>query len=117
MILAKIYLTMLAGGQKAVTLRVILKNFWVILGAKLFGRRRVQSLLDRLDADVGINPQGIWRAQIDLDASTLYKLKGQRDRAIELLHTARQAAEAQNAAVLLCKIDAELAELNLPTVP
>jgi hypothetical protein len=114
MILVRIYLAILTGGGKAVSVRAVLNNLWAILGAKLYGRRRVQSLLNELDRDEWISEQGIWRAQIDLDSATLCKISGQPERATELLNRAREAAKAQNATALLGKIDAALAELNSP---
>jgi hypothetical protein len=112
LVLVKIYFAMLTAGGKPPPVRVILRNFWAILGAKLFGRRRVQALLSQLDRDEWISANGIWRAQIDFDSGMLCRLKGQAERARELLSRARKAAEAQNATIMLGRIDAALAELS-----
>jgi len=109
--LAEIYLEMLAGKQMP-PLRVILRNLGTILGAQLFGRQRVLALLEKASSYEQLSERGTIRARIQMDLGLLYKIKKRPDLAREHLTRARAAAEIQNAAAMMNKIDAIMAGLR-----
>jgi class 3 adenylate cyclase len=109
--LAEIYLEMLAGKQMP-PLHVILRNLGTILGAQLFGRQRVLALLEKASSYEQLSERGTIRARIQMDLGLLYKIKKRPDLAREHLTRARAAAEIQNAAAMMNKIDAIMAGLR-----
>jgi hypothetical protein len=102
---------MLAGKQMP-PLRVILRNLGTILGAQLFGRQRVLTLLEKASSYEQLSERGTIRARIQMDLGQLYKIKMRPDLAREHLTRARAAAEIQNAAAMMNKIDAIMAGLR-----
>jgi len=100
---------MLAGRQMP-PLRVILRNLGTILGAQLFGRQRVLTLLEKASSYEQLSEQRppsapesrwIWDSYTRSRSAPIF--------AREHLTRARAAAEIQNAAAMMNKIDAIMA--------
>jgi len=111
MTLAEIYLEMLSGKQTP-PFRVILRNLETILRARLFGRQRVLTLLEKAGSYEQLSERGTIRARIEMDLGLLYKIKKNPDLARKHLNRARAAAEIQNATAMVNKIDTIIAGLR-----
>lgn len=109
--LAEIYIEMLSGKQMP-ALRVILRNLRTIVGAQLFGRQRVLTLLEKAGSYEQLSERGTIRARIEMDIGLLYKIKNNPDLARKHLTRARVAAEIQRAAAMIEKIDGIMAGLQ-----
>ncbi len=110
-ILAEIYIEILSGKEKP-PVSVLLKNFWTIVGATLFGARRARTLLQQAAAVEQLSEWGVHIARINFDLGVLSALKKKRDEARSYFAKARVGAESQGADVLLQKIEAALARLG-----
>ena len=93
-------------------MRIIVRNFWALMGAMMFGANRAEELLKKAAAHKQLHEQGALQARIKMDLGLLFKHKKQPGRARDFLEKARSPAELQGATSLLSKIDAALAELN-----
>ena len=108
--LAEIYIELLSSRQRP-PLRIVLKNLGAIVGAKLFGLGRARRLLDRASRFQQLHERGVIRARINMNLGLIYKMKGRRALARELLEKSRGPAHEQGATFIVNKIDAALAEL------
>ena len=111
MTLSEIYLEMLSG-KETPPFRVVLRNLKTIIGAQLFGRQRVLTLLKKAGSYEQLSERGTIRARIEMDLGLLYKIKKKPDLARRHLTRARAAAEIQNAASMIKKIDGIMAGLQ-----
>ena len=109
--LAEIYIEILAS-QQQVALGVLLKNFGTILRGKLFGARLARALLDEAGQHPQLHGQGTLRARIDMDLGLLHKMSKHPGLARQYLEKARGPAELQGSVLMVCKIDAALADLR-----
>jgi class 3 adenylate cyclase len=110
-ILAEVYLGMLAGERTTPPLTVILSNLDVILAARLFGATRALALLEQAGRNDQLHEYGTIRARINMDIGMLHKLKTRPALARQFLEKARAPAELQGATFMVEKIDGALASL------
>jgi hypothetical protein len=111
-ILAEIYIEILLGKEKPPA-AVLLKNFWTVIGATIFGAGRARALLHQAAATKMLSERGVFIARINFDLGVLSAMKKKRAQARTYFEKARVVAESQGADKLLRKIDAALAELEL----
>ena len=109
--LAEIYIQILSGQEKPLA-SVLLKNFWTITDAMVFGARRARTLLQQAARVKQLSERGVLTARINYDLGVLSAIKKKRDEARSHFEKARVAAESQSADKLLQKIDAALAKLQ-----
>jgi hypothetical protein len=110
-ILAEICIEILLGKDKPPAI-VILKNFWTIVGARMFGLRRARALLREAEAHKQLSEQGVSFARINLNLGILSAMENKHADAKRHLEKARIAAESQGADKLQQRIDTALAELR-----
>jgi hypothetical protein len=110
-ILAEIYIEILSGKEKP-AVAVLLKNFWAVIGATIFGAKRARALLQQAAATKMLSEGGVFIARINFDLGVLSAMKKKRAEARTYFEKARVAAESQGADKLLRKADAALAELE-----
>jgi class 3 adenylate cyclase len=110
-LLAEIYIQILSGGQKP-SAAVVLKNFWILVGAKLFGARRARALLQEAASHKQLSERGVIIARINFNLGVLAAMNKKRENAKGCFERARVAADSQGDDVLLRRIDAAMAELG-----
>jgi class 3 adenylate cyclase len=113
LLLAEVYLKMLAGGQTP-PLRVIAANVGAILRVRISGARRVAELLDWAAAHPQLDGNGSICARIDMDRGLLHKIKRRPELARRFLMVARAKAERERADFMVRRIDTALADLPSP---
>jgi class 3 adenylate cyclase/tetratricopeptide (TPR) repeat protein len=104
-LLAEIYIELLAPKRKAPIL-VVLKNLPFLIKTALTGRRKATALLLDARKNPMFSEVGYHRARIDADLAILYKLAKRTDEADKYFRQARMIAEKLGAKGLLAKIDA-----------
>lgn len=105
MLLAEIYIELLAPKKKAPIL-VVLKNLPFLIRTTLTGRKTAMTLLFKARKNPIFSDVGYHRARIDADLAILYTLGKQRDEVDKYFKRARTIAEKLGAEGLLTKIDA-----------
>lgn len=108
--LAEIYVAMLTG-RELPAFRVVLKNLGILVWVKVFGVRRVQSLLNEAGGNEHIQEYSTFRAHQYMLQGLLWKLQKQPSRARDLLEKARTIAESQSAGSMIRKINTALSTL------
>ena len=96
-ILAEIYIQILSGKDKPPA-SVLLKNFWAILYAMVFGARRARTLLQEAARVNQLSERGVLIARINFNLGVLSAMKKKRDEARSYFTKARVGAEGQRAA-------------------
>jgi class 3 adenylate cyclase len=92
-------------------LKVVLKNFAVLIWIAVRGWNRAVTLLNLARQNRIFSEAGLWRARIDTDLGILYAMKKRHARARSHLEEARSIAERLKITALLTKIDLTLASL------
>jgi len=82
-----------------------------ILSPRPVAARKAQALLETARRNSIFDPGGVHYARIAYDLGLVYKATGRKALAREQFDLARRAASAQQASVMLAKIDAALASL------
>ena len=108
--LAEVYIEMLTSRQRP-PLRIVLRNLGAIIRVKLFGKNRARALLERAGGFQLLHERGAIRARINMDLGLIYKMKGRRALARELLEKCCGPAREQGATFIVNKAGAALAEL------
>jgi hypothetical protein len=106
--LAEIYIQILAGKQKAPA-RVVRQNFRFLVGAKMFGARRAQELLERAGSHGQFHEHGLTIARINYNLGMLHVVRRRHAKARTHLERARLAVERQGETAMMTKIEAALA--------
>jgi class 3 adenylate cyclase/tetratricopeptide (TPR) repeat protein len=108
--LAEIYLGMLTSKEKP-QLKLVLRNFSVIVAAVLFGPRRARTLLEDVRNVALFDERGTMRARIELDLGRLAHYQKRFVDARANFALARTAADAQGAVRTVKEIDLAAAAL------
>ena len=106
--LAEIYIQILAGKQKAPA-KVLRENFRFLVGAKMFGARRAQALLEQAGSHAQFHEHGVTAARINYNLGVLHAMRRKHAKARTHLERARLAAERQGEATMMARIEAALA--------
>jgi class 3 adenylate cyclase len=110
-LLAEIYIEILSGRKKP-RVAVVLKNFWAIVDAVVFGARHARTLLHQAASVKQLSERGVLVARINYDLGVLSAMKKKRDEARGYLEKARVGAASQGEDNLVQRINAALAELQ-----
>jgi hypothetical protein len=108
--LAEVYIQILAGKQRP-SAQVLRDNLRFLIGAKLFGARRAQKLLERAASHKQFSDNGVTIARINYNWGVLNAIQGKRLKAKAYLEHARAAAESHGELAMVKRIDAALAEV------
>jgi class 3 adenylate cyclase len=109
-LLAEVYIQILAGGRKAPA-AVILKNLHTLAAARLRGARRAGTLLDAAAANKQFSREGAAIARIDFDRGQLWEMRGKRAEARVCYERARAVADSQRLEPLRRRSEIALARL------
>jgi hypothetical protein len=110
LILAELYLGASNAKQRPPT-AVILRNLRTILGLAVFGTRRAEDLLTKLNENDRFDEHGAMRAWIEFDLGVLASARKRSADARYHFAKARLAAETQGATRFVKEIDAAIAGL------
>jgi class 3 adenylate cyclase len=112
LLLAGLYLQMIAGNEKPPPLPILLRNLPTILRVTMTAHSRVPDLLKRVMANPHFDPAGhhIGRAQMIL--GLFYKVKKKRALAVEHLTEAKRILSQFGQTPILARVDAALGELK-----
>ena len=108
--LSEVYISMLEGGKR-MPLRLLLKNLVPLVLARIRASGEAERLLDNMMRSPFYDPNGMFRARIELNLGRLQLVRKRPDLARAHLERARGAALAQQANNIVAKIDAALASL------
>jgi class 3 adenylate cyclase len=87
LLLAEVYIEILAGGRRA-PWRVILANLFTLLAIRLTGARRASALLAEAARHSQWSPQGSAIARIEYDRGRLHEMRGRRREALQCFRRA-----------------------------
>jgi len=91
---------------------VLLRNFWTVTGALIFGASRARTLLRQAAAVKKLSERGVFVARINYDLGVLSAMNKRTDQAKAYFDKARVGAECQGADKLVQQIDTALLQLG-----
>jgi hypothetical protein len=109
-LLAEVYLELLTGKEKP-QIRVLLPNLVFLIRTLPFAAQMALRLLSQASANQQFGKSTAMAARISFGIGLIYKIRKRGKEARVHFEHAREIAEPLNAAALLAKIDAALAEL------
>jgi class 3 adenylate cyclase/tetratricopeptide (TPR) repeat protein len=109
-LLAEVYIQILAGGRKP-PMAVLIRNLPALAAARLRGTRRAAALLETAASHRQLSRDGVAIARIDFDRGQLFALRGKRGEARECFERARGVARNQGLDGLRQRSEAALAKL------
>jgi class 3 adenylate cyclase/tetratricopeptide (TPR) repeat protein len=109
-LLAEVYIQILAGGRKP-PMAVLIRNLPALAAAKLRGTRRAAALLETAASHQQLSRDGVAIARIDFDRGQLFAMRGKRREARECFERARGVAHSQGLDALWRRSEAALAKL------
>ncbi len=109
--LAEVYIQILSGGKREGSLKLLRNNWRFLIGARLFGARRAQALLEQAASHKQFSEDGGAIARINYNLGLLSAIRRNRPRARDYLERARKAAHGQGESAMVGKIDAALADV------
>jgi class 3 adenylate cyclase len=110
-LLAEVYIQLLSRKQTAPA-AVLLKNFWFLVGTRLFGMRRALALLQNAASHKQFSESGVIIARVNFNLGVLSAMKRKRETAKAFFERARATADRQGEEALLKKIDAAMSGLR-----
>ena len=109
-LLAEVYIQILAGGRKA-AVSAIIKNLPTLATARFRGAHRAGALLEAAASHTQFSRHGAVLARIDFDRGQLFAMRGKRSQARACFERARGIASAQSLDALRQRSEAALAGL------
>jgi hypothetical protein len=109
-LLAEVYIQILAGGRKP-PMAVLIRNLPALAAARWRGTRRAAALLEAAASHRQLSRDGVAIARIDFDRGQLFALRGKRSEARECFERARGVARSQGLDGLRQRSEAALAKL------
>ncbi len=108
--LCEVYLAILSQG--GASFGTIVRNARALAKVRLFGARRIESLIGQARAHPQWAPDGHYVARTEMILGLLYKMKKQRARAAGHLAESRRILRAAGPSAMLTRIEAALAEVS-----
>ena len=109
--LCEVYLAILSGEGDA-TLRTLVGNFRSLAMVRLFGARRIETLVAQVRSNRQFDPNGHYTARTAMILGLLYKTKKQNAKAAQALAEARHIFKAAGPSAILTRIEVALAEVS-----